>query len=70
LLLVMVFTINSQAQSNYWYYNYDGTPLNFEVFNNLVAVRIDPDLPGWNAGQFAIEQECLIDTFAVEAATT
>jgi thermitase len=68
LLLVVILAFAAQAQSNYWYYNYDGTSLNFEVFDNLVAVRIDPNLPSWNAGEFAIEQECLIDTFGVESA--
>lgn len=68
LLLVILLAFTAQAESNYWYYNYDGTSLNMDVFDNLVAVRIDPNLPGWSAGQFAIERQCLIDTFAVETA--
>jgi hypothetical protein len=68
LLLVMVLAITSQGQSDCWYYNYDGTAVNLKVFDNLVTVRIDPNLPSFNARQFAAEHEFLIDTFTVESA--
>lgn len=68
LLLVIALAGTSQAQSSYWYYSYDGATLSFNVFNNLVAVRLDPNLSGWLAAGFAIEQEFLIDTFTVDPA--
>jgi subtilisin family serine protease len=68
LLLAMVLAVTSQAESNYWYYSYDGTTLNMDVFDNLVAVRIDPGLPSLNLQGFAIEREYMIDTFAIEPA--
>jgi hypothetical protein len=68
LSLVVVLAITSQGQSDYWFYSYDGTAVNLKVFDSLVSVRIDPNLPSFNARQFAAEHECLIDTFRVESA--
>jgi hypothetical protein len=41
LLLVIMLAFAAQAESNYWYYSNDGTALNLEVFDNLVAVRVE-----------------------------
>jgi hypothetical protein len=68
MLLVALLSSISQAQSNYWYYNNDGSRLDFQVFDNLVAVRVDPALPGFNAANFAIENACLVDTFTAQPA--
>jgi subtilisin family serine protease len=68
LLLVTILAFAAQAESNYWYYNNDGTALSMEVFDNLVAVRVDPNLPDWDAEHFARDRECLIDSFTIEAA--
>ncbi|MCX6831175.1 MAG: hypothetical protein NT028_03460 [candidate division Zixibacteria bacterium] len=68
LLLVIMLAFAAQAQSNYWFYNYDGTAINLNVFDDLVAVRIDPSLPSFDARQFAAEHEFLVDTLSVESA--
>ncbi len=65
LLLTLASAAVVSAQSDYYYYDSDGTPIYLDVFDSLVAVRFDPS-HGGTAQSFSIEQPMLVDDVEFE----
>ncbi len=60
LALLALSLTSVSAQSDFYYYNLDGSPINLNVFDSLVAVRFDPSHRE-DARAFALEQSLLVD---------
>ncbi len=65
LLIALALSSLTAAQSEFYYYDTDGSPIYLNVFDTLVAVRFSPE-HGGSAQAYAIENPLLADEAEIE----
>lgn len=66
LMMAVSVPMLALAQGDYWFYDRDGTEIELDVYDSLVAVRIDPAAGGFAHQTLAYEHESLEDDFDFE----